>query len=565
MNSVTTKLNIKDSNVVKDIPIIVNSHILHLAANSNEQSKFDVIYKALKLMLNGHYEKYVFNEEKINQVMNSPLTETEFQKTLSGLNEKQSVRKANGVYYTPRDVIAFIVSNCFNNLINKDENLVSKNKNTFADDNAEVLSCIKTVFDPTCGSGEFLIYAFSEKIRFIIEKNSCPTDKKVLSVLQTVFGNDINIESIEITKIRLFFECIRHLKDINNFLKAAKIINANMYVKDFVDIERDKFKKYDVIIGNPPYVEDSKSISRPKNKYGNIYANVLQNSLDLLADDGAMGFIIPISYVSTPRMNKIRVYVEKNTSKQLILNYADRPDCLFASVHQKLSILIAVKGSHQHKAFTSSYKYWYKNERADLFNDSKLCENPYKKNLFYPKIGNKTELSIFKKIYTEDENNIIDTALSEKTNNVFLNMRACFWIKAFSFNPGSKEYKGFSFDEIKKDFMICLLNSSLYFLFWILTSDCWHITTKELKFFRVPNDKMDLNGFANLTNELENELEKTKKYIGSKQTDYEYKHKLCKYVIDKIDNRLADVYGLTKSEVSYIKAFASKYRESLGG
>ena len=55
-------------------------------------------------------------------------------------------------------------------------------------------------------------------------------------------------------------------------------------------------------------------------------------------------------------------------------------------------------------------------------------------------------------------------------------------------------------------------------------------------------------------------MEKNKKYIGSKQTEYEYKHKFSKDIIDKIDDELACVFGLDKNELEYIKRYTEKYR-----
>ena len=59
---------------------------------------------------------------------------------------------------------------------------------------------------------------------------------------------------------------------------------------------------------------------------------------------------------------------------------------------------------------------------------------------------------------------------------------------------------------------------------------------------------------------MKKKLEDTKVYIGSVQTEYAYKHKCCKDVIDKIDDALADLYGLTKQELVLIKNYALKYR-----
>mgnify|MGYP000909286706 CR=1 FL=1 len=106
-------------------------------------------------------------------------------------------------------------------------------------------------------------------------------------------------------------------------------------------------KTFDIIIGNPPYVE-SKKISE-KIKYGNLYAEIIENSIKLLNNNGKLGFIIPISFVSTPRMKKIRNFVLKNSSEIILLNYSDRPSSLFFKVHQKLSILFMQKNNYNQR------------------------------------------------------------------------------------------------------------------------------------------------------------------------------------------------------------------------
>ena len=102
-------------------------------------------------------------------------------------------------------------------------------------------------------------------------------------------------------------------------------------------------------------------------------------------------------------------------------------------------------------------------------------------------------------------------------------------------------------------------------MYWTIISDCWHITTKELKNFKIilPDLKYH-NKIKKLSNELENKLEETKKYIGSKQIDYEYKHKMCKKEINNIDVLIGKIYNFTDEEIEYIKNFAIKYRESRG-
>ena len=84
-----------------------------------------------------------------------------------------------------------------------------------------------------------------------------------------------------------------------------------------------------------------------------------------LKSSGVIGFVIPLSFVATSRMQSIREDMYKELNRIFILNYADRPDCLFNGVHQKLNIVIAKKGTGETKTFTSNYQYWYKNERKN--------------------------------------------------------------------------------------------------------------------------------------------------------------------------------------------------------
>lgn len=546
---------------------IINRDITSLVAsqvNNINKHKTEIL-NGLHELLNGHYLKYdienvIYHKDGIN------LSDGSFQNVLFKINERTNKQKSNGVYYTPNDVAKYIICNSFIT------NLIENNERTFnLEEGLELLSNLskktieellysKSVIDPTCGTGEFLVNAFELKYSLATIKNNM-NDEKIIKIISTIFGNDIDDESIDISKIRLFFYTANKLKNKGSFIKLAETLNNQFYNIDFISNNEKIKDKFDIIVGNPPYIEYGKypNKSKLKNSFGNVYADVIKNSINILKDDGVLGYVIPLSYTSTSRMTKIRNYVIENTKQQFILNFADRPDCLFTGVHQKLNILIAKKGKEQHKMYTSNYKHWYKDERQKLLNGREvmLCI-PYSTQ-FIPKIGNAIEEAIFRKIHTTTSNNIFDTQV-EKEKSIFLNMRACFWIKAFSFNPGSKEYKEFNYSDDHYSFMLCLLNSSLFWIYWTIVSDCWHITTKELKGFLIPSKMEKGNDFVKLAKKLENKLEKTKKYIGTKQVDYEYKHKLCKGVIDEIDNELAKIYNLTCEELNYIKAFAIKYR-----
>ena len=258
------------------------------------------------------------------------------QEVLSNINEREDIRKARGVYYTPIDLVKFILFNSAKMVCGK----LKPNNLHVLDLNGIPYTSFcyeKTIFDPTCGAGVFVLEALEMKLDLLDLHHTKVSKGKIHKVIATIRGNDVNKDSIKLTKIRLLL-CILHRYGLSKIRGLAKVMEPCFTSYDFVE-SRPTCNKYDIIIGNPPYVEDSKSLSVPLVKYGNIYANVLDHSVAHLNDGGVIGFVIPLSYVSTPRMKKIREKLSDNITEQYILSYSDRPDCLFSSVHQKLCVL----------------------------------------------------------------------------------------------------------------------------------------------------------------------------------------------------------------------------------
>lgn len=556
----------------KVTPSVISDLVMnHVLSNEKRNPRADAIFSALHILLNGDYVKYSFDEALFSKEWGDKLCSDDFQTTLSKIDEKTSERKSRGKYYTPKDVTKYVLANSFVNYLDEANTKVYSAGDCMQRvsnlDRGTLASFLfdTDIFDPTAGAGEFLLSVLEMKYELAKSLFTDLEDGYCLEILSSIYGNDIEIGSVEISKIRLFFFVLPLLKRDESIAKVANILNQNFTCKDFVIPPGKSSKKFDIIVGNPPYVEYSNTTSVPTYGYGNIYADILHNSSLLLKKGGVMGFVVPLSYSSTSRMSKLRSILIKNAPKQFVLNYADRPDSLFVSVHQKLTILLAANGLTR-ETYSSGYTYWYKSERKELLNGRTVIRNDFSPYPIIPKIGNDIELSIFSKVVAKDQHNTLSVILSKRRadSNVFLNMRGCFWIKAFSFNPGSSEYKGFFVDEMKRGYVLSILNSSLFFLFWIIMSDCWHITNKELSFFQLKTGGVDYNLFESLFGSLERKLEQTKSYIGTKQSDYAYKHKECKAEIDLIDNALRDIYGLTDEELNYVKQFALKYRMSNG-
>lgn len=439
-----------------------------------------------------------------------------------------------------------------------------------------------------------------------------------------LYGVDLMEESIEILKTRLYLRLLHCFRDTDKVIsfpdirmnfKSGNALVGRVQTKNDIELnemDRMTFKKYsslindsisfenwkcrvkpfhwckeygevlenggfDCIIGNPPYIEYSKV---KKSQYelfgyetikcGNLFAYTLERSYQLLKENGVLGMIIPISIISTPRMSSLRKLFENNSQFVFYSNFADRPGTLFNGVHQKLTIVLTQKNSgnpNHTNVYTSNYNHWYNEERDKLFNTLYYYRNTLveKEEDIYYKIGDKQQVSIINKI-DENKRTLKEILDQEGSYKVYLSMRMTFWTKAFLTEKKSNEFKEFCFpSETDSKIVMAILNSSLFFLYWECISDCWHLTTKELVNMKFDIENMDENSrvkLKNLAEQLENELERTKVYIGSVQTEYEYRHKKCKHIIDEIDMQIGKHYGLTESELEYLKFYQLKYRMS---
>ena len=543
----------------KSISQVIIGHIKNRYGYNNVYA--NSILTAIKRLLSRNLLEYEFPQAIITEELSKIVIDDEFQETLSKINEKEARRKKEGVYYTNRDVTDFLASNTLLHYAQSTQNKVYSYNKAFCkldsldyEDKRNVITA--SVLDPTCGTGEFLLSVLSIKISLSKQLENI----KYIELVNSIYGNDIEVQSTEITKLRVFFVLVDSYEGVLPVNEIADVINKNFTSVDAVVCNSKTFGHKDIVIGNPPYVEYRNYEGNHTFNYGNVYADVLHHSVDMLTEHGIMAFVIPLSYISTIRMSQIRNYICENTNKQIVMNFADRPDCLFSCVHQKLSIIIAQKKSDYHGVLTSSYQYWYRSERKKLFDDIEISVTNTSNKAYWPKVGNRIESSIYNKFLKLKGDDMLSLNKDVETSNLYINQRGCFWMKVFTKDMHSNSYSLYKIATEKQPFVYCLVNSSLFFLIWIIISDGWHITNKELSFIKIPANIGSLSVWQNLMKRLEEKLEKTKVYVGTKQVDYEYKHKECKDIIDEIDNEIAEIYKLSKTQLNYIKKFGLKYR-----
>ncbi len=278
------------------------------------------------------------------------------------LTENHAHRKEQGIYYTPTYIVDYIVRNTLGELL-KDKKI-----------NVEKIR----VLDPACGSGSFLIKAFDVLNEYYAKhdknysqtqidfKTNMPFTTKTKILKNNIFGVDLDKQAVEIAQLNLLLKIAEkghrlpllqeNIKCGNSLIDDPTIAGDKAFDwnKEFPEVMKEG--GFDVVIGNPPYV-DIKRLS-PKivryffDKYStvenrmNLYAVFVEQSLSLLKDGGFFGFIIPNSILYNESYQKIRtLLLDKVTLKKIIR----LPDNVFQNVKVETIILVYQKKKEKTK------------------------------------------------------------------------------------------------------------------------------------------------------------------------------------------------------------------------
>ena len=347
---------------------------------------------------------------------------------------------------------------------------------------------------------------------------------------------------------------------------------------------------FDVIIGNPPYVEYNKKDSKSKKAVadvyritnyktlscGNLYAYVIERCLDISKTPSKIGVIVPSSSVCTPRMSPLSDILQSSGVLWTTL-WDERPATLFDGVCIQLSIQILSK-EDKTKTYTSAMYHWTSETRPTIF--KVLSYTPYtKENIVAdvtPKINSLKERYLTKKIYEDSQSlcvAIFDT--NNKKKVYYKNAGGRYWRLVKSFPTFYKSERG-SMTSTEKamevsaelvPMIVSLLSSSLFYWYWRVSSNCRHLTNRELDAFPITNSLIEhCDDIRDYHTRFEESLiinkERTVTHSESKGdiTQDFYYVKYSKSIIDKIDTILANHYGFTDEELDFIINYDIKYR-----
>lgn len=284
---------------------------------------------------------------------------------------KPEVRKAGGVYYTPKYIVDYIIKNTVGELL--------KAKNPKEVENIKIL-------DPACGSGSFLIatyqYLLDWHLNFYLNNDSekwskgknqtifesknglqltLKERKKIL--LNNIHGVDIDKNAVEVTKLSLLLKVLEYegqevqqkelfqeriLPDLYMNIKCGNsLIGTDIFSQGLSHEELKKvnpfdwnneFKEimntggFDCVIGNPPYfnIQTLGVGSEIANYIKERYSYIWMDKSDILfyfiakgieVSKGFISYIISNAFLFSDKAQKLRSHIINNTKIEKIVNF----------------------------------------------------------------------------------------------------------------------------------------------------------------------------------------------------------------------------------------------------
>ena len=277
-------------------------------------------------------------------------------------SDRSESKQDLGIIYTPKIIVEYIVSNIFRiyfaDLIEIENffgntayrNDIIKNDLLFNPLLRKLHNL--TILDPACGSGRFLISAAAKLFKLYKLINSSLSDYEIKRTIieKNLHGIEIEKQACIISKFRLvrwLFSDNKVAIDVNNKisnnLKLEDIsqyinklnIKMNIYHGDF--LLDNNLNTYDIIIGNPPYIENKKiKKGTYKTKLTNRFTSAfrlfdlsilfLERALELMKQhSGCLSMILTNKFLSADYGIKIRKLLLFETELKELINISAIP------------------------------------------------------------------------------------------------------------------------------------------------------------------------------------------------------------------------------------------------
>ncbi|HPL05570.1 MAG TPA: N-6 DNA methylase [Bacteroidales bacterium] len=285
-----------------------------------------------------------------------------FVQVRKGEDKSKSKRKSQGIYYTPKYIVEFIVKETLGEVLKKTK--------------PQDIQKIK-VLDPACGSGSFLIAAYDKILETLTKQTSqASLFTKFYILKENIFGVDLDAQAVEIAQLNLLLKVLSQkakLPTLQHNLRVGNslISEGDPKYKPF-NFEKE-FKEvlaqggFDVIIGNPPYIKEYTNRTAFDGLHDSPYYQGKMDiwtlfacrAIDLLKDGGYFSFIAPNNWLTNAGAS---IFRDKILSEGQIIKFVDFGDFkVFKDAGIQTMIFIFKKGKPKQSYQTTYVKVTDKN------------------------------------------------------------------------------------------------------------------------------------------------------------------------------------------------------------
>lgn len=292
---------------------------------------------------------------------------------------------------------------------------------------------------------------------------------------------------------------------------------------------------------------------------------------NLLCRNGNMAYIVPIALTSSDSLAGIHNLLLSNCEDIHISSYSVRPQPVFKNAVVNTSILLFRKtySTCEHLYSTKMYR------KGRHFNLQSLVDN-----LKFIDVKDLVLYGRIPKISFSIEHNILTKVLSKKRLGEYIKAEGSPIVYRFAggryfkvitnYSNSSSAERTVYFEDKFANPIGCILSSNLSFWFYQIYSDNLNWKNYEFSEFRIPDmndetlEQLELLYLEYLSDIEHNaNIRQTNDDSSYKVSSFkEYKIGKSKSIIDKIDDLICPLYGLTKEETKFIKNYDIEFRLS---
>ena len=281
---------------------------------------------------------------------------------------------------------------------------------------------------------------------------------------------------------------------------------------------------FDVIIGNPPYIATKKVEYLKKKQKDNfqcpdIYGHMIKAALSIAHPESMIGFIVTLSLAVSENkgFQATREIIAERAETTWYSGYTRIPSGLFsASIGVRNTIFLSELGNKPGVMYTTKLQRWHSIERKDLFN--LLAYSRLKNSYDYciPLFDHTSEDTV----YGSFVNKLPSMLRPRSEHFLYIKKTALYYISVShkappNFEETSSSGKLFFSDKSMLDIYLLLFGGRLFFAYWLIFSDNYHVKKSIFSRFTYPVtrlSKLEESEILSIAKKYKNELDSAIQY-----------------------------------------------------